>query len=117
MPKAMRVLLSFIGFAFVFTVSYTGTVSARTSSGDRLLSVVVMAQGNTISIKGYCVYVKDGKEIRKELEKDNTRGWNFRGEYIKEAKIQKCPATLRIKYMLWRARIPNQQVRFLNLII
>jgi len=89
MLRAMKILLLVIGFIFISTAFYAGTVSAQTSSSGKLLSVVVMAQGNTISIKGYCVYVKDGKEIRKELKKDNAWGWNFRGEYIKEVKVQK----------------------------
>jgi hypothetical protein len=25
-----------------------------------------MVNGNTIKVKGYCIYVKDGKEIRKD---------------------------------------------------
>lgn len=61
----------------------------QAQSTDNLLGVVVMVNGKTIKIKGYCIYVKDGKELRKELEKDNAWGWNFRGEYIKEVKIQK----------------------------
>ena len=87
--KILKALLSVVGFIFVFAAFYIGAVGAQTSSGGKLLSVVVMVQGNTTSIKGYCVYVKDGEEIRKELKKDNAWGWNFRGEYIKEVKIQK----------------------------
>ena len=66
-----------------------GIKKAQAQSHDRLLGVVVTVNGNTIKLKGYCIYVKDGKEIRKELEKDNAWGWNFRGDYIKEVKMQK----------------------------
>lgn len=63
--------------------------NAQAQSNNNLLSVVVMVNGKAIKIKGYCIYVKDGKEVRKDIEKDNAWGWNFRGEYIKEVKIQK----------------------------
>jgi hypothetical protein len=66
-----------------------GIKKAPAQSNNRLLGVVVMVNGNTIKLKGYCIYVKDGKEIRKELEKDNAWAWNFRGDYIKEVKMQK----------------------------
>ncbi|VAX20738.1 hypothetical protein MNBD_IGNAVI01-1104 [hydrothermal vent metagenome] len=61
----------------------------QAQSNNRMLGVVVMVKGDSIKLKGYCIYVKDGKEIRKKLEKDNAWGWNFHGEYIKEVKMQK----------------------------
>lgn len=78
-----------IGVIFVWQIYAPSMANAQTQSNDKLLGVVIMVNGNTIKVKGYCIYVKDGKEIRKELEKDNAWGWNFRGEYIKEVKIQK----------------------------
>ncbi|HDH50415.1 MAG TPA: hypothetical protein ENG87_04695 [Candidatus Pacearchaeota archaeon] len=78
-----------IGVVLIWQIFGTSMASAQTQPKDNLLGVVIMVNGNTIKVKGYCIYVKDGKEIRKELEKDNAWGWNFRGEYIKEVKIQK----------------------------
>ena len=78
-----------IGVMFIWQICGIGIANAQTQSNDKLLGVVIMVNGNTIKVKGYCIYVKDGKEIRKELEKDNAWGWNFRGEYIKEVKIHK----------------------------
>ena len=78
-----------IGATLIWLMLDTGMVSAQTQSNNNLLGVVIMVNGNSIKIKGYCVYVKNGKEIRKELEKDNAWGWNFRGDYIKEVKMQK----------------------------
>ena len=90
MRKNTRILLPIlIGFLLVMQLPYAGIEMAQAQSGDKLLGVVVMVNGNTIKLKGYCIYVKDGKEIRKELEKDNAWGWNFRGDYIKEVKMQK----------------------------
>jgi len=62
---------------------------AGAAKGEKLLAVVVNVYGESISVKGYCVYMKNGEEVRKELEKDGAWGWNFRGDYIKEMKIQK----------------------------
>jgi len=78
-----------IGATLIWLMLDTGMVSAQTQSNNNLLGVVIMVNGNSIKVKGYCVYVKNGKEIRKELEKDNAWGWNFRGDYIKEVKMQK----------------------------
>jgi len=74
---------------FVLQLCGSSIADAQSSSNYKLLGVVIMANGNKIKIKGYCIYVKNGKEIRKKLEKDNAWGWNFRGDYIKEVKIQK----------------------------
>ncbi len=90
MRRNILVLFSIsIGIILVMYLSATCIEKAQAQSGNRLLGVVVMVNGNTIKLKGYCIYVKDGKEIRKELEKDNAWGWNFRGDYIKEVKMQK----------------------------
>lgn len=78
-----------IGATLIWLMLDTGVVSAQTQSNNNLLGVVIMVNGNSIKVKGYCVYVKNGKEIRKELKKDNAWGWNFRGDYIKEVKMQK----------------------------
>ena len=87
--KAFILIQLIIGVIFVWQIYAPSTANAQTQSNDRLLGVVLMVNGNTIKVKGYCIYVKNGREIRKELEKDNAWGWNFRGEYIKEVKIQK----------------------------
>ena len=87
--KAFVLLQLIIGAIFIWQVCVPSIANAQTQSNDKLLGVVIMVNGNTIKVKGYCIYVKDGKEIRKELEKDNAWGWNFRGEYIKEVKMQK----------------------------
>ena len=59
------------------------------AQSDNKLAVVITATGGSIKIKGYYVYVKDGQDIKRDIEKDNAWGWNFRGEYIKEVKVQK----------------------------
>lgn len=90
MRGTMRIFLQvIIGFLVILLLSDAGIKKAQAQSSNRLLGVVVMVKGNTIKLKGYCIYVKDGREIRKELEKDNAWGWNFRGDYIKEVKMQK----------------------------
>jgi|GEM_PF-1486902 hypothetical protein len=83
------IFLLIIGIGLTWTVFSGDVVKAESQSHNKLLAVVITANGNTIKVKGYCIYVKDGQEIRKELEKDNAWGWNFRGEYIKEVKIRK----------------------------
>ncbi|GBD98667.1 hypothetical protein BMS3Abin07_00693 [bacterium BMS3Abin07] len=87
--KAFILLPLVIGAILILQAYAPSMVNAQTQPSDKLLGVVIMVNGNTIKVKGYCIYVKNGKEIRKELEKDNAWGWNFRGEYIKEVKIQK----------------------------
>ena len=87
--KGVVLLQIVIGLLLIWQISDTCIEKAQAESSDKLLGVVVMVNGNRIKLKGYCIYVKDGKEIRKELEKDNAWGWNFRGDYIKEVKMQK----------------------------
>jgi len=90
MNKRMLIFLQgIIGLLVILQLSDVGIGKAQAQSNDKLLGVVVMVNGNTIKLKGYCIYVKDGKEVRKDLEKDNAWGWNFRGDYIKEVKMQK----------------------------
>ena len=90
MKKKVFILSQFLVAAILISQIYGAGISvAQTQSNDKLLGVVIMVNGNTIKVKGYCIYVKEGKEIKKELEKDNAWGWNFRGEYIKEVKMQK----------------------------
>jgi len=90
MNKRMLVFLQVVvGLLVILQLSDVGIEKAQAQSNDKLLGVVVMVNGNTIKLKGYCIYVKDGKEVRKDLEKDNAWGWNFRGDYIKEVKMQK----------------------------
>ncbi len=90
MKRKMFILLQLIiGVVLIGQIYGTGIANAQAQSDNKLLSVVIMVNGNSLKIKGYCVYIKNGKEIRKELEKDNAWGWNFRGEYIKEVKVQK----------------------------
>ncbi|HFQ79888.1 MAG TPA: hypothetical protein ENK33_00765 [Desulfobacterales bacterium] len=90
MKRKAVIFLQFIaGIIIIGQIYGAGTAIAQTQSNNRLLGVVVMVHGNTIKVKGYCIYVKNGKEIRKELEKDDAWGWNFRGDYIKEVKMRK----------------------------
>ncbi len=63
--------------------------AAQKQSHDNLLSVVVMVTGDTIQLQGYCLYLKDGKELRKDLTTDTAWGWNFRGDTIKKVEIRK----------------------------
>ena len=86
MPVFLQVM---VGVLLIFLICGLSIESARAQSNEKLLGVVIMVNGNSIKVKGYCIYVKDGEEIRKELEKDNAWGWNFRGDYIKEVKIRK----------------------------
>jgi len=90
MKKKVFVLSQLLIVVILIWQTYsTGIAVAQTQSEDKLLSVVIMVNGNSIKVKGYCIYVKNGKEIKKELEKNNAWGWNFRGAYIKEVKMQK----------------------------
>ncbi len=90
MERKMLILFQLVvGLLLGWQTSLTAIAGAEAPSNNRLLSVVIMVNGNTIKVKGYCIYVKDGNEIRKELAKDNAWGWNFRGDYIKEVRIQK----------------------------
>ncbi len=78
-----------VGLSVILNISGAGVKDVHAQGNEKLLSVVVMVKGNAINLKGYCIYVKDGEEIRKVLEKDNAWGWNFRGDYIKEVRMQK----------------------------
>ena len=78
-----------IGAVIIFQLLSTCLITAQTKHDDNLLSIIVMVDGSKIKVKGYCLYMKEGKELKKELEKDNAWGWNFHGEYIKEVKMWK----------------------------
>jgi len=85
-----RILAAFIAlliFSLLFTALNTEGLLA--SSQEKLLAVVVNVYGDSISVEGYCIYIKGGEEIKKELKKDGAWGWNFKGDYIKEVKLQK----------------------------
>ncbi len=58
-------------------------------NGNRLLGIIAIVNGSNIELEGYCIYVKNGKEIKVRLKKNNAWGWNFRGDYVKEVKIRK----------------------------
>lgn len=83
-----KLLLLIIGNALLFQMFVTGVISAKAEADNRL-AVVITAQGDSIHIKGYCLYVRNGQDVRKKLEKDNAWGWTFHGEYIKKVHIQK----------------------------
>ena len=93
-----------VGGVLIWHICGAGLSRAQAQSNDKLLGVVIMVNGNTIKVKGYCIYVKDGKEIRKELEKDNAWGWNFRGQYIKEVKIQKVSGDASYRLFIMEGR-------------
>jgi len=80
--------LALILFAFIMLHGSFET-GAKDLSGNKLLGIIAIVSGSDIELEGYCVYVKDGKEIKVELKKNNAWGWNFRGDYIKEVKIKK----------------------------
>ncbi len=86
----MKKPLFFAGFAILFLwIDGFNPVHAQNPSQNKLLGVVAMVKGNTIDLEGYCIYVKDGKEVKKNLTKNNAWGWNFRGDYVKEVKLRK----------------------------
>ncbi len=89
MKRITCTLAAMIVLMLIWRIYGTDVKEAYARSSDKLLGIVVMVKGKDIKLKGYCIYVKDGKEIRRELEKDNAWGWNFHGDYIKEVKIQK----------------------------
>ncbi len=61
-----------------------------TAQSDNRISIVLStsSSGNHPKIEGYFIYVEDGKDIRKEIERVGGWGWNFRGEYIKEINVK-----------------------------
>ena len=86
--QVFRYLVLLIGIGISCHVLGIDPSDARTQP-DNKLAVVITAAGGSIKIKGYYVYVKDGQDIKKDIEKSDAWGWNFRGEYIKEVKVQK----------------------------
>ncbi len=83
-----KLLLLLIGNALLFQMFITGVSSAK-AKADNKLAVVITAMGKSIHVKGYCVYVRNGQDVRKKLEKNDAWGWNFHGEYIKKVYMQK----------------------------
>lgn len=84
----LGLLLLIIGNTLLFQMFVAGVSNAETKA-DNKLAVVVTAMGKSIHIKGYCIYVKDGRTIRKNMEKDDAWGWNFRGNMIKKVQMRK----------------------------
>lgn len=84
--KTTHFTILFLIILFLFT---TSDFSQSQHKSYNKLAVVITANGNSIKVKGYVVYMKDGKEIKKEIEKDNAWGWNFLGDYIEEVHIRK----------------------------
>ncbi len=93
-----------VGLLLILQLSDVGIEKAQAQSNDKLLGVIVMVNGNTIKLKGYCIYVKNGKEVRKDLEKNNSWGWNFHGDYIKEVKMQKVSGDASYKLLVMEGK-------------
>jgi len=84
------ILFLLIMASFVFSSRTLGMIPPDSHSGkENKLAVVVSAVGDSIKVKGYYIYVRDGKEYRCEVEKDNAWGWNFTGDYIKKVEMRK----------------------------
>jgi len=81
-----RFTIIFLAIILLFT---TSDFSLSQPKSYNKLAVVITANGNSIKVKGIIVFMKDGKEIKKEIEKDNAWGWNFLGDYIEEVHIRK----------------------------
>ncbi|GBE05334.1 hypothetical protein BMS3Abin10_00958 [bacterium BMS3Abin10] len=82
-------LVLIIGFTLSSQVIDIGLADEKAQSDNRLSIVLsTSSSGNHPHIKGYYIYVKDGKDIRKEIEKVGGWGWTFRGEYIKEVNVE-----------------------------
>ena len=66
-------------------------VSNLPAGSDNKLAVVICSSTspkNPLVIDGYFIYVKNGKEIKRKIDKSGW-GWNVFGEYIKEVKVRK----------------------------
>ena len=81
-----RFTIIFLAIILLFT---TSDFSFSQPKSYNKLAVVITTNGNSIKVKGFIVFMKDGKEIKKEIEKDNAWGWNFSGDYIEEVHIRK----------------------------
>ena len=84
-----RFLVISIGFmSSIQTVSVC--LAEEKVQSNNLLTIMLSttSSGDHPKIKGYYIYVKDGKDIREEIERVGGYGWNFFGEYIKEVNVQ-----------------------------
>ena len=84
-----RFLVILIGFMFSLqTVSVC--LADENVQSNYSLSIMLSTQstGDQPKIKGYYIYVKDGKDIREEIERVGGWGWSFLGEYIKEVNLK-----------------------------
>ena len=66
-------------------------VSSLPAESDNKLAVVICSTSSgkpPLVIEGYFIYVENGKEIKRKIDKSGY-GWNVFGEYIKEVKVRK----------------------------
>lgn len=84
-----RFLVIIIGFMFSSqTISVCLADEKALSNNSLSIVLSTTSTGNHPKIKGYYIYVKDGKDIKKEIERVGGWGWSFLGEYIKEVNVR-----------------------------
>ncbi len=82
-------LVLIIGFTLSSQMIDIGIAEEKAQPDNRLSIVLsTSSSGNHPKIKGYYIYVKDGEDIRKEIERVGGWGWSFTGEYIKEVNVE-----------------------------
>ena len=90
--QLFRFLAISLGFMFsIQTVSFCLAEEAEEKvQSNNILTIMLSttSSGDHPKIKGYYIYVKDGQDIREEIERVGGYGWNFFGEYIKEVNVQ-----------------------------
>ena len=87
--QLFRFLVISIGLMFIVqTVSVCLAEEKAQSNNILTIMLSTTSSGDHPKIKGYYIYVKDGQDIREEIERVGGYGWNFFGEYIKELKVQ-----------------------------
>jgi len=87
--QLFRFLVIFISFMFSSQTISICLADEKAQSNNSLSIVLsTTSTGDHPKIKGYYIYVKDGKDIRKEIERAGGWGWSFLGEYIKEVNVQ-----------------------------